>query len=165
MTDRRTDRQTDARGKTICLPTLKVGDIIAIGEKSIYYIPSHSKVFIVELPPCYVTMLNPYWQKIQHRILALLCFHRSVHANLFMKNGLGNDKRFLHLEHSFAINWVCLNTIGKNYIKRLHTKLKNGFRTLENQVIKQQILVLIWHMPSHSINMHLQLACGLHFYG
>ena len=28
MTDRRTDRRTDARGKTICLPTLKGGDII-----------------------------------------------------------------------------------------------------------------------------------------
>ena len=28
VTDRRTDRQTDARGKTICLPTLKGGDII-----------------------------------------------------------------------------------------------------------------------------------------
>ena len=27
-TDGRTDRQTDARGKTICLPTLKGGDII-----------------------------------------------------------------------------------------------------------------------------------------
>ena len=27
MTDRQTDRQTDARGKTICLPTLKGGDI------------------------------------------------------------------------------------------------------------------------------------------
>ena len=29
MTDRQTDRQTDARGKTICLPTLKGGDIIS----------------------------------------------------------------------------------------------------------------------------------------
>ena len=28
VTDRRTDKQTDARGKTICLPTLKGGDII-----------------------------------------------------------------------------------------------------------------------------------------
>ena len=28
VTDRQTDRQTDARGKTICLPTLKGGDII-----------------------------------------------------------------------------------------------------------------------------------------
>ena len=28
MTDRRTDGQTDARGKTICLPTLSGGDII-----------------------------------------------------------------------------------------------------------------------------------------
>ena len=28
QTDGRTDRQTDARGKTICLPTLKGGDII-----------------------------------------------------------------------------------------------------------------------------------------
>ena len=28
VTDRRTDRQTDARGKTICPPTLKGGDII-----------------------------------------------------------------------------------------------------------------------------------------
>ena len=28
MTDRQTDRQTDARGKTICLPTLSGGDII-----------------------------------------------------------------------------------------------------------------------------------------
>ena len=27
MTDRQTDRQTDARGKTICLPTLSGGDI------------------------------------------------------------------------------------------------------------------------------------------
>ena len=27
VTDRQTDRQTDARGKTICLPTLKGGDI------------------------------------------------------------------------------------------------------------------------------------------
>ena len=27
VTDRRTDRQTDAQGKTICLPTLKGGDI------------------------------------------------------------------------------------------------------------------------------------------
>ena len=27
-TDGQTDRQTDARGKTICLPTLKGGDII-----------------------------------------------------------------------------------------------------------------------------------------
>ena len=26
VTDRQTDRQTDARGKTICLPTLKWGD-------------------------------------------------------------------------------------------------------------------------------------------
>ena len=30
VTDRRTDRRTDARGKTICLPTLKGGDIIFI---------------------------------------------------------------------------------------------------------------------------------------
>ena len=29
VTDRQTDGQTDARGKTICLPTLKGGDIIA----------------------------------------------------------------------------------------------------------------------------------------
>ena len=28
MTDRQTDRRTDARGKTICLPTLSGGDII-----------------------------------------------------------------------------------------------------------------------------------------
>ena len=28
VTDRQTDGQTDARGKTICLPTLKGGDII-----------------------------------------------------------------------------------------------------------------------------------------
>ena len=28
QTDRRTDGQTDTRGKTICLPTLKGGDII-----------------------------------------------------------------------------------------------------------------------------------------
>ena len=28
VTDRHTDGQTDARGKTICLPTLKGGDII-----------------------------------------------------------------------------------------------------------------------------------------
>ena len=27
VTDRQTDRQTDALGKTICLPTLKGGDI------------------------------------------------------------------------------------------------------------------------------------------
>ena len=30
MTDRQTDRQTDARGKTICLPTLSGGDIIKL---------------------------------------------------------------------------------------------------------------------------------------
>ena len=30
MTDRRTDGRTDARGKTICLPTLSGGDIIKI---------------------------------------------------------------------------------------------------------------------------------------
>ena len=30
VTDRQTDRQTDARGKTICLPTLKGGDIMCV---------------------------------------------------------------------------------------------------------------------------------------
>ena len=30
VTDRQTDRQTDARGKTICLPTLKGGGIIKV---------------------------------------------------------------------------------------------------------------------------------------
>ena len=34
VTDRQTDGQTDARGKTICLPTLKGGDIISIGSNS-----------------------------------------------------------------------------------------------------------------------------------
>ena len=32
MTDRRTDRQTDAQGKTICLPTLKGGDIMMLSK-------------------------------------------------------------------------------------------------------------------------------------
>ena len=32
VTDRQTDRQTDARGKTICLPTLKGGDIINLSS-------------------------------------------------------------------------------------------------------------------------------------
>ena len=34
VTDRRTDRQTDARGKTICLPTLEGGDIITEKAKT-----------------------------------------------------------------------------------------------------------------------------------
>ena len=33
VTDRRTDRWTDARGKTICLPTLKGGDIMGGGGR------------------------------------------------------------------------------------------------------------------------------------
>ena len=37
VTDRQTDRQMDARGKTICLPTLKGGDII-----SRYFIQLHA---------------------------------------------------------------------------------------------------------------------------
>ena len=46
--DRQTDRQTDARGKTICLPTLKGGDIInsffarkllLINVRCLFYIP------------------------------------------------------------------------------------------------------------------------------
>ena len=32
VTDRRTDGRTDARGKTICLPTLRGGDIISTKE-------------------------------------------------------------------------------------------------------------------------------------
>ena len=32
VTDRRTDRQTDARGKTICLLTLKGGDIMMLSK-------------------------------------------------------------------------------------------------------------------------------------
>ena len=32
VTDGQTDRQTDARGKTICLPTLKGGDIIRVEQ-------------------------------------------------------------------------------------------------------------------------------------
>ena len=32
MTDRWTDRQTSARGKTICLPTLKGGDIMMLSK-------------------------------------------------------------------------------------------------------------------------------------
>ena len=32
VTDRRTDRQTDARGKTICLPTLKGEDIMMLSK-------------------------------------------------------------------------------------------------------------------------------------
>ena len=37
VTDRQTDGQTDARGKTICLPTLKGGDIMSlIVRKPVY---------------------------------------------------------------------------------------------------------------------------------
>ena len=36
VTDRQTDRQTNRRGKTICLPTLKGGDIITSQEFAIF---------------------------------------------------------------------------------------------------------------------------------
>ena len=43
--DRQTDRQTDARGKTICLPTLKGGDIIHLHK----YKPLQSSIDLVSV--------------------------------------------------------------------------------------------------------------------
>ena len=44
VTDRQTDRQTDARGKTICLPTLKGGDInIQLKERTSFQMVNFHK--------------------------------------------------------------------------------------------------------------------------
>ena len=44
VTDRQTDGRTDARGKTICLPTLKGGDITMLGRSPRCYILSFVKI-------------------------------------------------------------------------------------------------------------------------
>ena len=44
VTDGQTDGRTDARGKTICLPTLKGGDITMLGRSPRCYILSFVKI-------------------------------------------------------------------------------------------------------------------------